>query len=853
MSQLIVWALCLVMLTPSSWGRSPARVEPFQQYVDHLQFTQLSSDEQKAFIISVMETMAEMEQEVIDADKILTLDHMQKMQLREKKKALNQLKEIFEQFSHNIAIPNAYARAVPASSGPQYCSASARETLKNKHAKNERNELITCMYGTYMSNMVRDGSKYYCARPACSGSPEFSNAHNNAARDAGCSPAQMVCNPSIYGKNTQTRKASCVTLDFPGALPGSFENIAHNVSLACLMEVTNDPNSDLRLSQIAQSIINPSSGSKENAANNFNRMLSIITNVCLCGDVGFNNKSLNYYEQNFDSSYVQYLNGHRSCNALLSQMQLLTGKIAQTANYCTQNTFLPPNLANFSSTISQFSAFSNRVNNYMSTRDTNWDPKNPAHRSRAMRLLKDRWIVSNASGLSGSKQVVEGYQALDKVFSEQDLSSWKQKICPLRIDPPPSDPTCTITVNSQSRLDPLALTLNASASVKDANGAEAEASLVWKLNDKTIETQTGKIFASSVRVEADVVEFSLKAQATIAGKKIECTAATFTANIPQDPTKPSCNLSANSGTFTIESGKFALSALPTATPNPANLQGALVWYYSDAEVNPAEVAASADATSVTLVGKYKLEGAEPIECGVVTYTKAEGAPQPKPPKKCVITISSPTSTTPKPADNKPFAVAAEMSLLDENDGEVEDVANATIKWMLNGAEVAGQTATAFEGSSPSRALKLSAKINDITCPEVSVADEVVEKPKEEDPKTPKSCSVSVTQAPAGPGLFSVEASVAPTPDKDTAVAFSGLTELKPVEGQAGVARGNIAGIAQAQKKKVKAKYKSGGADLECEGQVEIPAAQGQAPVNNQQQPFMPPAEPGFLLQKRGVN
>ncbi|MCE3013320.1 MAG: hypothetical protein LW878_09680, partial [Proteobacteria bacterium] len=211
MSKLIVWALSLVLMVPSSWGRSPARVQPFQQYIDHYQFTQLSSTEQKAFLISVMETMAEMEQEVIDADKILTQDHMQKMQLREKKKALNQLKEIFEQFSQNVSIPSAYANA-----GTQYCSPSAVATLRNKHIKKPNEEFVTCMYGTYMSNMVQNGNSRYCARPACSGNPEFANAHNNAARAAGCSPAQMVCNPSIYGTNTQTRRASCVTLDFAG-------------------------------------------------------------------------------------------------------------------------------------------------------------------------------------------------------------------------------------------------------------------------------------------------------------------------------------------------------------------------------------------------------------------------------------------------------------------------------------------------------------------------------------------------------------------------------------------------------------------------------------------------------------
>lgn len=852
MSQLIVWALCLVMMVPSSWGRSPARVEPFQQYVDHLQFTQLSSDEQKAFLLSVMETMAEMEQEVIDADKILTQDHMQKMILKEKKRALYQIKQILEQFSQNIAIPSAYARAVSgAAPSNQYCSPSAISSLANKHLKTNTGEFVTCMYGTYMSNMVQNGNSRYCVRPACSGKSEFANAHNNAARSAGCSPAQMVCNPSIYGSNTQTRKASCVTLDFPGAVPGTFENIAHNVSLACLMEVTNDPNSDARLGAIAQSIINPTSGSKEDAANNFNRMLSIITNVCLCGDVGFNNRSLNSYEQDFDPSYVQYLNGHRSCNALLSQMQLLTGKIAQNTNYCTQNTFLPPNLATFSSTISQFSAFSNRVNNYMSTRNTSWDPKNPSHRSQAMRLLKDRWIVSDGSGLTGSKQVVNGHEALDRVFNQEQLNGWKQRICPLRIDPPPADPTCTLSVTSQSRTNPTTLALSAAASVKDAAGADAPATLVWKLNNQAIPEATAKELTANVTVAADTTAFSLTATATLSGRSIECNAASFDSQVVENPTQPACSLSSNAGTFTIADGKYVFSALPTATPTPADMQGTLVWYNADAEVTPSALIAPEGATSLTLIGKFKRAAGDPIECGPVTFTlQAPQQPTQKAPKTCSVTITSPTPTTPAVAAGANYSVRASLAILDDAGQPVADNVPAAIEWKLNGATVSGQTGESFSGQSPTKEVKVSAKVNDISCPEQTVT--VTAEPPTTTEAT--SCTVSVTQSPTDrPGLFTVEASVAPAPDEGQSVAFSGVGELKLVEGKKDVARGNIAGIAQAQKKTVTAKYKAGGKDLECSGEVEIPAAQASGPVAPGQQPFIPPAEGSFMFQKRGVN
>lgn len=863
MSQLIVWALSLVLMVPSSWGRSPARVQPFQQYIDYYQFTQLSSTEQKAFILSVMETMAEMEQEVIDADKILTQDHMQKMQLREKKKALNQIKQIFEQFSQNLSMPTAFARAGSNAAAPQYCSQNAINSLRDKHLKTSTNEFVTCMYGTYMSNMVQNGNSKYCVRPACSGNPEFANAHNNAARTAGCSPAQMVCNPSIYGKNTQTQKASCVTLDFAGTIPGTFENIAHNVSLACLMEVTNDPNSDARLSAIAESIINPSSGTKEAAASNFNRMLSIITNVCLCGDVGFDGKSLNSYEQDFDPSYVQYLNGHRSCNALLSQMQLLTNKISQNANYCTQNTFLPPNLANFSSTLREFSAFSNRVNDYMRTRDPSWDPKNLSHRSRAMRLLKERWIVSDGSGLDGTKQIVTASEALDRVFNQQQVNSWKSGLCPMRIDPPttpilptPAAPTCTLTVNSKERPQPTSLTVNATALVKDAAGTELGATFAWKLGDRTIESQTSKTFASSVPVEAATNEFSLSATATVAGQAspINCEAETITTEAtpdPPTPVEPTCTLSATTGTFTIADGKFAFSAIPTATANPANTPGALAWFQGETEVNPGALSAAADATSVTLVGKFKRQPGTPITCGSVTFTKAD-TPQtgPKPPKSCTVTISSPKADTPAPAAGAAYQVRGSVSIVDEQGDQIADNSPVRIKWKLNGAEVTGQTSTSFSGSSPSKEVKLSAQVNDISCEQTVV---VTTEPPAAPEVEKKACDLSVTQAPTGPGLFSVEASVAPVPDEGQSVTFSGMSELKLVEGMKDVARGNIAGIAQAQKKTIKASYKAGGKDLECQKEIEIPAAQASGPVGPGQQPFVPPAEGSFLLQKRGVN
>lgn len=866
MSQLIVWALSLVLMVPSSWGRSPARVQPFQQYIDHYQFTQLSSTEQKAFILSVMETIAEMEQEVIDADKILTQDHMQKMQLREKKKALNQIKQIFEQFSQNLSMPTAFARGGSNAAAAQYCSQNAINSLRDKHLKTSTNEFVTCMYGTYMSNMVQNGNSKYCVRPACSGNPEFANAHNNAARTAGCSPAQMVCNPSIYGKNTQTQKASCVTLDFAGTIPGTFENIAHNVSLACLMEVTNDPNSDARLSAIAESIINPS-GSKEQAANNFNRMLSIITNVCLCGDVGFDGRNLDYYERSFDSSYVQYLNGHRSCNALLSQMQLLTNKISQNVNYCTQNTFLPPNLANFSSTLSQFSAFSSRVNSYMQSGNRNLDPSNREHRARAMRLLKDRWVVSNGSGLSGSKQIVGTTEALDRVFTQQEVDSWKSGLCPMRIDPPtipnpptPAAPTCTIEVTSKERPRPDSLTVNATASVKDAAGTEVPATFVWKLGDRAIEGQTSKTLSSSMLVEAATNEFSLSATATVAGQSnpINCPAQAITAEAatvtpnPPTPVDPTCTLSSTTGTFTIADGKFAFSAIPTATANPANTPGALAWFQGETEVNPGALSAAADATTVTLVGKFKRQTGTPIACGSVTFTKA-ATPQtgPKPPKTCTVTISSPKADTPAPAAGAAYQVRASVNILAEGGGPVADNPPVRIKWKLNGAEVTGQTSTSFSGSSPSKEVKVSAQVNDIVCPEQTVV--VTAEPPAPPQAEKKACDLSVTQVAAGPGLFSVEASVATPPDEGQSVTFSGMSGLKLVEGKKDVARGNIAGIAQAQKKTIKASYKAGGKDLECQKEIEIPAAQASGPAGPGQQPFVPPAEGSFLLQKRGVN
>lgn len=850
MSKLIVWALSLVLMVPSSWGRSPARVQPFQQYIDHYQFTQLSSTEQKAFLISVMETMAEMEQEVIDADKILTQDHMQKMQLREKKKALNQLKEIFEQFSQNVSIPSAYANA-----GTQYCSPSAVATLRNKHIKKPNEEFVTCMYGTYMSNMVQNGNSRYCARPACSGNPEFANAHNNAARAAGCSPAQMVCNPSIYGTNTQTRRASCVTLDFAGP-NGSFENIAHNVSLACLMEVRNDPKKDDRLAAIAQAIINPPSGNKRDAANNFKRMLSIITNVCFCGSVGgFDGQNVNYYEKNFDPAYVQYLNGHRSCNALLSQMQLLTAKISENANYCQENAFLPKNLSSLSTSLQAFANYSNRLNSLMSSR-SNWNPNNPQDRQSAMRLLRQRWIRPNDT-IQGISTSITTENALDNIYTEAEMKEKRtrreangtvHRVCPLQIDDPtpptPEALTCTLTVNSQSRTNATTVALSATASVQDARNTEVSATMAWKLNDQAIPEQTAKELTTNANVTAETKQFTLTGTATFGTQSIECSAPPFTSELPSNPAQPSCTLSASTGTFSITNGKFVLSALPTATPS-ANLVGPLIWFYDDAEVDPSDITAPGELLSdLVLTGKIK-QGDQAIECGVVSFSR--NAPEdPKPPTTCTVSISSPTAQTQGP----PFDVVANLTVKDEQNREISDIGTGVIKWNLNGREINKNLTTLQGEKSDTRVVRVSATVNTISCPEVSV---VVPEP----PVTPegekKACDLSVTQAPAGPGLFSVEASVSTPPDEGQSVTFSGMSELKLVEGKKDVARGNIAGIAQAQKKTIKASYKAGGKDLECQKEIEIPAAQASGPAGPGQQPFVPPAEGSFLLQKRGVN
>lgn len=739
--------LCLLLFTPLSWGLSQSRIKPFQQYIDHFQFTKLSTEEQKTYLIAIMETLAEMEQEVIDADKIYTNDHAKRSLLKQKKKALFQIKQILEQLSSQVGAPSAYASAPN-----PYCPAETIRAITGKHARTSDQSLVTCMYGTYMSNMVRDGSSYYCVRPSCSANQEFAEAHNSAATAAGCSPAQMVCNPNIYGKNTVTNRSSCVTLDFQPT-PGEFTNIAHNVSLACLMEVTNDQNSDARLAAIASSIVNAPEAEKESVANNFNRMLSIITNVCLCGDVGFNGRSLDSYEATFDPSYVQYLNGHRSCNALLSQMQLLTGKISENRNYCTENTFLPPNLGSFSRTLADFATYSNRVSNYMQARDENWSASNPRHRAAAMRQLRERWIVTDTTGLSGSSQQVSEDQALDNIINQSSLNAWKERICPLRIDPPAEEASCSLSIISRERTNPTTLALSASAQVRDAAGEDAEATLEWSMNDEVISGQVSNQLSSSLTIDPSVSQFSLSARATIGSQTLDCPAIAIDLPEADDSQNPACELASNTAVMTREEENFTFT-LPTHTTTPEDLAGSLVWYNGETVFTGNTIPATEEMTSLTLNAKYNRDEGEPLDCGNVVLSPGEPEPEPE----------------------------------DDEEGEAEE------------------------------------------------------------------CTLSATHSPAEtPGLFTVEASVTPAPDEGESVTFSGMSELRPVEGKADTARGNIAGIAQAQAKTISAAYVSDGKNYSCQTPVNIPAAQGQAPAAQPQQPFIPPSEPGFLIQKRGVN
>jgi hypothetical protein len=841
-----------IILSAHAW----ADFKPFPQYIDYQKFAQLSRHDQRDFLVSLMQTIAQMDQELIDSGKYQKNVEIQK-NISKKRAYLEKVHRIFDQLSQQMFI----AEATAAANDTRYCS---KATL-NFMAKNKTNK--TCMYGSYMSTMstiTENGKKIdVCVRPACSHNPKFREAHNKAAVAANCNGASMACNPALFGfkkeSNGSRTKASCVRLDYPSTGPNVAANanstvnvVAHNASLACLMEVMAEPETDRneRLDQIANNIIQSSDNARA-----FNQMLHIITNICICGDTAFDNPNgteVARYLDDVDKNYAKYMNGHRTCNSLLNQTALVVDKVVALDGQCTQQ-LMPPTLADFTKSINEFRTFSTKAETVISdtkgARGKNLDPNNIQNRRDAMWYLRARTV-----------------SGLDNIASYEDLISkgndpLKNKWCPLEF-PDPEAFKCKVLNIQAKKVTASTASINAEVKVfagSRTEGAVPKTAVKWKIAGVDITGQaTSSLSVADQAIAPGDNSIELSASFSEDGKQYFCQEKVTMAALPSNDIE-SCSVKKEARGSIDENGKLSIAAdssFVTLFPDGCDLKEGqkIVFFFngiasdlknleiSDNDIGPFKFSAKIMEGDTVLKecgeGEASVADEEPLQCKVENIKFTPNKTETEDPVESKGNLSA-TLVVTTPADFK------------LNEGE-------EIEWSFTGkqGEIKQGLNLSVDDVPEAPVMEVSAVLRGVVCAADYGDDDEGGDDNGDDEKKEAECNLSITNAPgSSPGMYSIQASVSGAVKPEEAAAFAGIDGLQLVEGSLDTAEATVAGLGIEQKKTITAEYTVKGTTYKCSQEHTIPRAQGQAPVGSPQGPNQPmlPQAPNYNLQFRGVN
>lgn len=596
----------------------------FNQYIDHAKFVELSPQDQRDFLLALMQTVADLEQKAILSGRHLTPAEAKKTVHQRR---WEQVRDALQRFQQLIVVPQAHATDLRFE---QTCFRSDQGNTNVvrpviKVGQLGRQVPQSCLFGSYRSSYVRSNGQTYCQRPGCSIDPQIRSEYAKIAQQGGCKNTEMACNPALFGLEN-SGQPTCVPLDI--TLPDrSVKNNVENASLACLIAVTNDANKDTRLQNIAESI-----KTNRNTAIEFNRLLHSVSNLCICdGEVG-NDVEVPEYLQDMSNDYSQYVKDHRTCNALLSQTSLVLSKFGEERNGCVA-ALLPSNLSQLSSDLRYINNFSTRFYSLVGSNFTPGSIPKPVLES-AMARYNARWVVSTPTvSAEGRVTRVAENVALDNVAEymtpRSTLKSGNDnRWCPLNFpDPRVSEPpSCAISNSSATRAAGGKVSVSASVTPTNLPTGARVSAVVWKVNANDVAGQTSaSLAATDLEIPTTVTSIPLIATLNLSqGTPITCFG---TASFPAAPTE--CAIAP---TVTYNGDNATISVAVT----PAN--SALVVKFGDAAVTKNES------------GKY--EKTVPISQGPIAVTASAAAsgtaaaiscnasvPLNRP---CVLTIDTPT-------------------------------------------------------------------------------------------------------------------------------------------------------------------------------------------------------------------
>lgn len=610
--------LCLVFMSAMLIARPVVAQSPyFDEYIDHAKFVRLSPQEQRDFLVALMQTVADMEQKAIQAGKQQAPQEEQKTVHQRR---WEQVKKALENFSRQLSLGSAYADAVPPFA--QTCfspgQASAQPVMEN-------GARASCLFGSYRSTYVRSGSGsgQYCQRPSCSIDPEIRGNYARISTLGGCNKNQMACNPALFGYDNAgqaDQKPTCVQLDVN--VNGNRVNSVHNASLSCLIAVTNDANPTERLNRIATAIRNNRATAEE-----FNKLLHSITNLCICdGQVGAD-AEVPPYLRDMSNTYSQYIADHRTCNALLSQTSLVLQKVQTLGGACI-GAILPRNVSSLSQDLSYINNFSSHFHKLARGGAPADQRLTDAQINSALAQYRARWVVAEGTQLDSTTGVlrVADDEALDNVASyiaagealkartDSNVNRW----CPLRF-PDPEVPqqtlTCTISAATATRAADGKVSVAATVAVNGLAEGVTASNIAWKANAAVVAEQTGlSITAENIEgIGADAGSVPVEATYTPeGGQPVVCEGeAAFAA--AEEPV--TCTISLSAVTKIDGEEKYTVVATLPSDVVTGDITS-ITW-------TPAEQQGTADANALTrtvIVAKPATGSTLDVSAAVVTST-----------------------------------------------------------------------------------------------------------------------------------------------------------------------------------------------------------------------------------------
>ena len=541
--------------------------------IDYQAFRELPREDQREYLLLIMDTVVEMEEALID-----------RSAPAEKRRV-----EILKKLLNELMIDSAYAGPTPGNSK-------------------------SCLYAGWFSTYETVGGKSVCRRPNLSSNESIRNNYNKIKSK--CAPAQQTCNPDIFGTSADG-KPYCINID-------KVRDV--NASLSCLMAFEDDPDKIPRLDRIIDRL-----GKDAGAAESFNKVVQTIFNTCVCQD----NAKDNGHNVQIAQAYFDYMKGQRTCYSLVAQTQHIAERLkTNKPNACL---VINPNnvdilakdlkvLSHYSLRIRDVAKLNGITNETLMQRGFGSGPRNKIRvmsngnlvwkdAASAIQYDKDNDIDNCLTKMRDPSSAVTCALPVGGTLSDK-------KHCPFEL-PPVTNYACKVEI-TPGVVSAGKMSFEANLEISPNGTSIDDLDVSWKLGSETKTSKGGK-YSGSVAVTGNTGKIPLSAKLTLAGKEIPCAAPLedFT-GIADDKIK-SCEIGEVKAE--IKEGKLHITADAKPLPPGAKAPAPTWKVGSESQTSLVFSLPAADVSDVELTALFAVEevGKPAVECKkLVPIIRPEG-------------------------------------------------------------------------------------------------------------------------------------------------------------------------------------------------------------------------------------